>query len=202
MNEEYEIELPGDAVPDDIENYLEKLPQMTVQVRIDQATASFLEYDFFNWSKTRPSVLPPDQRDKINDLLDTADYLRFSCMSPHLKQILWKGVRFYYGLSEQEFPFPDSLKNKRVSVISKKTRDLLPITGIIAVIIFASFVGALIGNTVGTIHSRHDSSYPSEASLLSSPPQPIFGHETADTAERASAEPKQNPTVTASQSQH
>lgn len=201
MNEEYEIELPGDAVPDDIENYLAKIPQMKVRVRIDQANASFSSYSFFTWSNNHASVLPSDQREKINDLLNTASHVGFSCMSPQLKQILWKGVRFYYGLSEQEFPLPDSLKDKLGSVPSK-IRERLQIAGIIAVIVFASFVGALIGNTVGTIHSRLDSSYPSEASLLSSPPQPILRHETADTAERASAEPKQNPMVTASQSQH
>ncbi|GAN80364.1 hypothetical protein [Acidocella aminolytica] len=198
MNEEYEIELPGDAVPDDIETYLERIPEMAIRVRIDQANTSFSKYNFFTWSSNRVSVLPPDQREKINDLLNTADYVDFSCMSPQLKQILWKGVRFYYGLSEQEFPFPESLKGKLFSVSSRKTRASLRSAGIIVVIVFAFFSGALIGNTVGKIQSRPDSSFPSEAVL----PEQAQMSTPAATAKSVTAESIPKFITKASQSQH
>lgn len=201
MNDEREIEIPGDAVPDDIDNYLAIIPQMKVRARIEKANSYFSQYSFFTWSDNDSSVLREDQRVKITDLLNTANHVSFSCMSLQLKQVLWKGVRFYYGLSEQEFPFPDSLKDNLGSVTSKKLRNALPLAGVIALIVFSSFVGALIGNTVGKIQSRPDSSYPSDVSLLSSAPSPILGRAGAATAQSAVAEPIPKFIPKASQSQ-
>lgn len=204
MNEDYDMDFPVEAVPDDLEQYLKNIELMKRLTRINRAVAAFSDRNSFSWHYEHGSVLPEDQRAQINDLLNIGYGLRFSSMDSNLKQILWKGVRFYYGLSANDFPFPDALKDKAeplaqpsANAVSRVSKSSVRLRPPLAAFIFAGAVAFMLGIVVESEHERQhlhrDSSIPSAALLQNL--------QAGTQVQRATAEPKLENVAPPSQSQ-
>jgi hypothetical protein len=176
MNEDYDMELFVDAVPDDLEQYLKNIELMKRLIRINRAVETFSDGFSFKWYYDRGSVLPNDQSKQIYELLDTAHGLQFSSMDSNVKQILWKAVRFYYGLSQYDFPFPDELKDKpkrsresRGGVTSgpynSTTRQPPLLPALFLAVSVAFVLGLVIGSGIGARRSTPQPSFPTETIL-------------------------------------
>ena len=173
MNEDDGMERLVEAVPDDLEQYLKNIEFMKRLTRINRAADLFSDELSFKWYYDLGSVLPDDQRKEIGELLNIGHGLRYSSMDSNVKQILWKAVRFYYGLSQYDFPFPAALKDKPKKMInsfavvdsepSNSTTPHRPPLAALFVAVSVAFVfGLLIGSGITTRQSPHQPSFQPE----------------------------------------
>lgn len=191
MNEDCKMEFPVEAVPDDLNQYLKNIERMKRIARINRAANTFSDRYSFRWYYESESVLPDEQRQQISELLKIGDGVRFSLMDSTLKHILWKGVRFYYGLAENEFPFPDVLRNMPeplgqrfvapVSGVSKPAVWRQPRNVAVALAMVGGFfLGLFVGTGPDVQHSPRDSQIQSSAPLLKYSNNKNVHHEIAE----------------------
>ena len=161
MNEKYE--LPGPTIDiDDAATFVLNIGGMTYMVRLESARKHFQNGLFFSWYGEENSPLPKQQSESISHLLCLAHGLHFDGIENGTKQILYHGVRLYYGLTDADFPLPDILRPKETPrTETAKTRrnsysnDPLrqpsdhqrrsPLAGVLTIIVCALAAGFLIG---------------------------------------------------------
>ena len=191
MNEQNEYEFPDDVIPDDFDQYLKNIEKMKRLARITQAKNAFLKTDYFYWYNEPGSTLPAEQRPVVDELLRIASGIKFVNMNETLKQILWKGVRFYYGLSANDFPYPNSLAVQSnetpeiqsvppsASQKSESTQYRTP-----AIIAWVAIVGAFaLGALVGSAFTSPGTNPPASMSLAVPQNITLNHHPTAEKQE-------------------
>ncbi|MGE4483022.1 hypothetical protein [Acidocella sp.] len=165
--------------------FLECVDLMKKHMRIERASLLFSEKEYFWWTGRGESALSDEQQSTIDDLLETASGVRFDHMSTATKQIVWKGVRFYYGLSETDLPYPAFLDTKsRASKLpfanpldkeNPKPTWSIPGAAIIAFIACAFAAGMLAGNVLLPPASQNPSPVAAALYNRSTPNVPEFG---------------------------
>lgn len=162
MNDDLEIDMNVNDLPDDLAAYIQTTETLKKEIRLERASTVFQWGSFYWHQNEHGSVLPDDSRNIISDLLITAYGLDFSKMKQNTRTTLWKGVRFYYGLSESDFPYPEHLRETE-SVASSSSPDPLarparmvrhktPLFALVTVVIIGFAGGFLVGQVVPPGH--------------------------------------------------
>lgn len=158
MNERNENPPAPTVVADDLAEFLECVDLMKKHMRIERASLIFSEKEYFWWNGRAESALPDEQKSAMDDLLETASGIRFDQMSAATKQIVWKGVRFYYGLSVSDLPYPVYLDAKPgdscrpfADPLKRQPRQFKPkfyVVAILAFVVCAVVAGMLSANAL------------------------------------------------------